>query len=132
MHVCYQFSHKLILISTSPGAIAGAGEGARAAGVAGALFGVLVAASSVMWAVYKFKPGLLGGAGARGAGGGGATSETVQLLNISQPRPTTNYKVVDAATKSGWVKVSAKRQYSVLDIGFFHLKSHRRFETKDI
>ena len=66
----------------------GAGEGARAAAVAGAFIGVLAAASSIMWAVYKFKPGLLklGGGGAAGGGGGG--------MNISSP---SNYQLLKAA-----------------------------------
>ena len=44
------------------------GEGARAAAVAGAMLGVLAAVSSAMWALYKFKPGLIqgGGGGRRG------------------------------------------------------------------
>ena len=51
---------------------AGAGgdaAGTRAAGLAGAMLGVLALASGLVWALYKFKPGLipLGGAGARGA-----------------------------------------------------------------
>ena len=78
-----------------------AGEGARAAGVAGAFFGILLAASSVMWALYKFKPGLLGGGGRAAA----ASPEGVNLLQISQPRATTNYNVVKAAGAgggSGW------------------------------
>lgn len=40
---------------------AGDGTGARAAGVAGAMIGALLLASSAMWAFYKFKPGRLGG-----------------------------------------------------------------------
>ena len=37
------------------------GEGPRGAAVAGAFLAILLAASSTVWAFYKFKPGLLGG-----------------------------------------------------------------------
>lgn len=61
------------------------GEGARAAAVAGAMLGILAAASSIAWAFYKFKPGLIG------AGGGGPGG----LLNISAPVSSASYHPVN-------------------------------------
>ena len=73
---------------------AGAAEGgARAAAIAGTMFGLLVLTSSLMWAMYKFKPGLMGGAGGGGGGGGGP-------MSISSPRATTNYALVKSQTGS--------------------------------
>jgi len=57
---------------------ASAAEGARAAGVAGAMLGVLALVSSVMWAVYKFKPGVIGG----GKGGGPAPTISPPLNSV--------------------------------------------------
>lgn len=62
---------------------AGVEEGARAAAVAGAMLGILAAASSLMWALYRFKPGLIG------PGGGGA-------LSISSPVSSTRYQPVSS------------------------------------
>ena len=59
----------------------GSGEGARAAAIAGAFLGILAAASGIMWAGYKLKPGLLAGVGAGGGGGGGSGGARV----ISSP-----------------------------------------------
>ena len=58
-------------------------EGGRAAAAAGTLLGLLLAASSVMWAVYKFKPGLLSGA-------------AQNTLQISAPRAATNLPLARA------------------------------------
>ena len=74
------------VIGGGAGGGAGLAEGARAAAVAGALLGLLVLGSGVGWALYKFKPGLIGGGGGAGAG----------ALNISAPRATTNYQLVKA------------------------------------
>lgn len=60
------------------------GEGARAAAVAGAMLGILAAVSSIAWAFYKFKPGLIGAGG--GAPGG--------LLSISKPISSASYHPV--------------------------------------
>jgi len=69
---------------------AGSAEGARAAGVAGAMLGVLAAVSSAMWALYKFKPGLIGGGGGSGA----------NPLSISAPTATGSYHLVNTQTSS--------------------------------
>ena len=70
------------MVGGAPGWVSEA-EGPRAAAVAGAMIGLLVAASSIMWAVYKFKPGLIGG----GLSG---------VLNISAPTASsTSYKLVN-------------------------------------
>jgi len=68
------------------GAALSAGAGAdaastRAAGLAGAMLGVLALASGLAWALYKFKPGLipLPGAGG-GPAGAGAPSAASPLL----------------------------------------------------
>ena len=65
------------------------GEGARAGAVAGAFLGILVAASSIMWAAYKMKPGILGGAGSGAAAG---------PMNISSP--SSNYPLVKSQTSA--------------------------------
>ncbi len=64
---------------------AGGVEGGRAVAIAGAMLGVLLFSSSLVWALYKFKPGLIP------LGGGGAKSSA---MNISSPRATTNYQLV--------------------------------------
>ena len=79
--------HCVLLAGALIADAAGAGEGARAAGVTGALFGVLLLASSLMWALYKFKPGLLAGAGPAGSG------ETGPLIGA----PRNNLGVVQPA-----------------------------------
>lgn len=48
------------------------GPGAAAAGGIGAMIGLLLLSTSAMWALYKFKPGLLPGWGKGGGVGGGA------------------------------------------------------------
>ena len=63
-------------VQSAGGPSGGSGEGARASAIAGAFLGILAAASGIMWAGYKLKPGLLGGGG--GGGGKGA-------MNISSP-----------------------------------------------
>ena len=57
--------------------------------MAGALFGVLLLGSSLLWALYKFKPGLLS------AAAGGSSSETAPF--ISPPRASSNFSAVQAA-----------------------------------
>ena len=70
------------MVGGAPGWVSEA-EGPRAAAVAGAMIGLLVAASSIMWAVHKFKPGLVGG----GLSG---------VLNISAPTASSaSYKLVN-------------------------------------
>ena len=78
----------LVGAALSAGAGADAGS-TRAAAVAGAMFGILAAASGLAWALYKFKPGIipLGGAGA-GRAGAAAPSAAAPLLGSPGAAPT--------------------------------------------
>jgi len=80
----------LVGAALSAGAGADAGS-TRAAAVAGAMFGILAAASGLAWALYKFKPGIipLGGAGA-GRAGAAAPSAAAPLLGSPGAAPTGN------------------------------------------
>ena len=80
-------------VGGAAGGAGGAAEGGRAAAVAGALLGSLLLASSLIWALYKFKPGLIPFGGGGGAGGGG--------MKISSPRATTNYSLVSSGSGAG-------------------------------
>ena len=71
-----------VAVALVGGGIGGGGEGARAGAVAGTFLGILVAASGIMWAAYKLKPGIIGAGGAGGP------------MNISSPRAQTNYSLV--------------------------------------
>ncbi|KAL4216896.1 neuroligin protein binding [Mactra antiquata] len=77
-------------VGPAPPALAG---GARAGAVVGTLLGTLAFMSSLMWALYKLKPGvpaiLSPGAGAAGGGAG---------MSISAPRATSNLGAVQAAS----------------------------------
>ncbi len=57
--------------------------GTRAAAVAGAMLGILAALTSLMWALYQFKPGLIPLPGLGGGSGGGNT------MTISAPQEAT-------------------------------------------
>jgi len=62
---------------------AGAGADAastRSAAIAGAMLGILAAASGLAWALYKFKPGLIPVGPGAGAAGAGAPSAAAPLL----------------------------------------------------
>ena len=76
-------------MAAAGGPAAGADASARAAAVAGAMLGVLAGASSLVWALYKFKPGVVvvvkpAGAPAEAeatpAGGAGGNQVTPLLL----------------------------------------------------
>ena len=77
----------------SPPIIGGGGaEGGRAIAAVGGALAALLLASAIVWAVYKFKPGLIacGGGAGKGAGagaGGGA-------LEIGPPKPTSNFPLL--------------------------------------
>ncbi|XP_052814372.1 uncharacterized protein LOC128241470 isoform X5 [Mya arenaria] len=67
--------------------------GARAGAVVGTVLGTMAFLTSLMWALYKLKPGvptcLSPGAGAAGSGAG---------MSISSPRPASNLGAVQAAS----------------------------------
>ena len=70
------------------------GPGARAGAVVGTVLGTLAFLSSLMWALYKMKPGVpaLLSPGAGSAGGG---------MSISAPRAASNLAAVQAAGGAG-------------------------------
>jgi len=65
----------------SAGSAAGGVEGGRAIAATGAMLGILLFGSSLVWAFYKLKPGVM----ALGGGGG---------KGMAISRPTTNYQLV--------------------------------------
>lgn len=91
------------VVGAGPGAAGGSAEGGRAIAFAGTFIGALLLASSLVYALYKLKPGALPciGAGGRGGAGGGKGA-----LKISSPRATTNYQLVDSADSGALLDVA--------------------------
>ncbi|XP_053386148.1 uncharacterized protein LOC123539409 isoform X3 [Mercenaria mercenaria] len=81
------------LVGPAPPAMAG---GARAGAVVGTVLGTLAFMTSLMWALYKLKPGVptIMSPGAGSAGGGTG-------MSISAPRATSNLGAVQAASAGG-------------------------------
>ena len=85
-------------------------EGPRAVGIAGACLGVLLLASSLMWALYKFKPGLIP---LGGGGGGGAAASTGPTIGA----PSGAYKMLPMSeTAAAAFVVDSKASLSFLEI----------------
>ena len=99
------------------GAAGPAADGStRAAAVAGAMLGILAAVVSLVWALYKFKPGLIvPGAGPQ-TGGAGPPAAVDQAMQGNQETPLLALTTAQNGTTSGIAGSATPGQVQTTDV----------------